>query len=299
MSTLNGDTMRNLFLALNGLLNKGLGEADRDYLQWCNILQSSALTEEYPIMMLTGSMREWIGERVVHEISGQKLTVRNRDYEHTEMIPRNMIEDDQIAFFGQVFTEMGLNAGNLWSELATEALCNPGDWADGKPFYGERKFGRATIDNKLGELALTAANYETARKRMMSFEDAAGKSLRLVPDTVIIGPENEGAARLIFEADLVADGQNATVSNIHKGECRILVNTGITGNYSKYWFLVNTRRPIKPITVQKRKEGPLQRWDRETDACVAERNENRYGLHYRGAAFASMPQLIVGSFPKA
>lgn len=299
MAGLNSEKLENLFIAINGNLNRGLSVADTDYLKWCNVLQSSTLTEEYPIMLLSGSMREWIGERVVHEISGEKLSVTNRDYEHTEKIPRNMIEDDQYSFFSQVFVEMGLNAGNLWSQLATDALCSPGNWADGKPFYGSRKFGRATIDNNMGPLELTASNYESARRRMMGFMDAAGNSLRLVPDTIIVGPENEGAARLIFEAELIADGSNATVSNIHKNECRILVNTGMIGKYAKYWFLINTKRPVKPITVQKRKEGTLQRWDKDSDDCVRKWNQCEYGLHYRGAAFASLPQLIVGAFPTA
>ena len=109
----------------------------------------------------------------------------------------------------------------------------------------------------------------------------------------------EGTARMIFEAELVNDGQNAAISNIHRGECKIMVNTGITGPYAKYWFLVNTSRGVKPITVQKRKQGPLVRWDREDSPCVMDHNVNRYGLHYRGAAVASMPHLVIGSFPAA
>lgn len=81
MAGLNSEKLENLFIAINGNLNRGLSVADTDYLKWCNVLQSSTLTEEYPIMLLSGSMREWIGERVVHEISGEKLSVTNRDYE--------------------------------------------------------------------------------------------------------------------------------------------------------------------------------------------------------------------------
>lgn len=290
---------RNLFIALNTYLNRGLSAADKDYEKWCNIINSGTGIEEYPIAIITGSMREWIGERIIHEISGNKLTVVNRDYEHTEQIPRNDIEDDKYGFFGPVFQEMGINAGNLWSQLATEALCNPGNWADGKPFFGSRKFGKATINNTMDTAALTFANYETARKRMMSFQGADGKPLRLVPDTLMVGPDLEGTARMIFECELINDGQNATISNIHKGECQILVNNCMVGDYAKYWFLFCTSRGYKPVVVQKRKIGALQHWDQESCDCVMQYNVNRYGLHYRGAAFASMPHLVIGGFATA
>lgn len=296
---LNDANMRILFTGLNAALNKGLQQADTDYLEWCNVVNSGAMIEEYPIMMMTGSMREWVGARVINSISGKKLSVQNRDFEHTEEINRNRIEDDQIGFYNIAFQGMGVQAGNLWAELATEALCSPGNWADGKPFYGSRKFGKATVNNSMGNLPLSIANYEAARARMMGFCGADGKSLRLVPDTILVGPELEGTARMIFEAELVNDGQNAAISNIHRGECKIMVNTGITGPYAKYWFLVNTSRGVKPITVQKRKQGPLVRWDREDSPCVMDHNVNRYGLHYRGAAVASMPHLVIGSFPAA
>ncbi len=296
---LNDANMGILFTGLKAALYKGIHQADIDYLEWCNVVNSSAMIEEYPIMMITGSMREWVGPRVINYISGQKLSVQNRDFEHTEEIDRNRIEDDQIGFYSVAFQEMGLQAGNLWAELATEALCNPGNWADGKPFYGSREFGKATVNNSMGNLPLSIANYEAARARMMGFCGADGKSLRLVPDTILVGPDLEGTARMIFEAELVNDGHNAAISNIHRKECRIMVNTGITGPYAKYWFLVNTSRGVKPITIQKRKEGPLIRWDREDSPCVMEHNVNRYGIHYRGAAVASMPHLVIGSFPPA
>ena len=262
-------------------------------------------------LALKNSVAEYISgeEKQIEELKAQledldtslndKESISRQIDNLTEEIDRNRIEDDQIGFFNIAFQEMGVQAGNLWAELATEALCSPGNWADGKPFYGSRKFGKATVNNSMGNLPLSIANYEAARARMMGFCGADGKSLRLVPDTILVGPELEGTARMIFEAELVNDGQNAAISNIHRGECKIMVNTGITGPYAKYWFLVNTSRGVKPITVQKRKQGPLVRWDREDSPCVMDHNVNRYGLHYRGAAVAAMPHLVIGSFPAA
>lgn len=295
---LSRENLDTLFTGFQALLNRGLEQADTSYLKWCDEVNSSTAEEIYPITVLTGSMREWIGERMIHSIDFKKMTVRNRDFEHTEAIPANAVEDDQFNIYGRCFTVMGVNSGNLWGELATEALCNPGAWADGKSFYAKRKFGKAEIDNSLGTAELTIENYEVARKRMMAFCGADGKPLRLVPDTVIVGPDLEGLAKTIFEADLVNNGQDVAVSNIHKGECEVCVNYGMTGTYAKYWFIACTKRGIKPITVQKRKVGSLIRKDKDGDERAFWKNEFIYGIHNRGAALAAMPHLIVGSFPE-
>lgn len=294
---LNQRNLDMLFTGYQALLNRGIEQADKSYLKWCDVVNSSTKAEIYPILTLTGSMREWIGDRVIHSASAKNMTVCNRDFERTESVPANAIEDDRYNMFGRLFTMMGVDAGNLWAELATEALCAPGNWADGKAFYGPHEFGAANINNLLGTKELSTVNYEEARKRMMSFCGADGKPLRLVPDLIIVGPDLEGAAKTIFEADLVNDGQNAAVSNIHKGECEVCVNYGMTGEYAKYWFIVCTKRGIKPITVQKRKDGPLIRKDQGGDESVFWKNECHYGYHSRGAALAAMPHLVVGSFP--
>lgn len=294
---LSRENLDSLFTGFQALLNRGLEQADTSYLKWCDEVRSSTAAEIYPLLTLSGSMREWIGDRVINSASPEKMTLANVDYERTESVPANAVADDRYNVYGRIFTLMGVDAGNLWAELATKALCEPGNWADGSPFYGPHEFGVTTIDNNLGTLELTVKNYETARKRMMSFCGADGKPLRLVPDTIIVGPDLEGLAKMIFEADLVNDGTNAAVSNIHRGECEICVNYGMTGTYAKYWFIVCTKRGIKPIVVQKRKDGPLVRKDKDTDDVVFWQNDLVFGYHSRGAALASMPHLIIGSFP--
>lgn len=290
---LNVNTMDALFTALNASLNKGIAQAWNGWQKFAMVINSNSSVERYPVMLIEGTMREWIGPRVVHTLSGKTLDVRNRDYEHTESVSRNDIEDDTIGLYSPVFEAMGVNAANLWGMLATEALCNPGNWADGAAFYkSDRQFGRATINNLVsGELSLE--NYETARTRMLSFCDASGSPLGLMPDLLVVGPELEGVAKQILKADLVADG-TMTVSNVHKDEAEIVVDPFMVGDHSAKWFLICTTRGVRPVAVQKRKEGALIRWDADSDVCVKEHNRNDYGLHYRGAAAAVGPHLVIG-----
>jgi len=219
--------------------------------------------------------------------------VVNKDYEHTEGVNRNDIEDDNIGFYEALFVEMGLNAANLWGELAAAALTAGGNWADGIAFFSaSRKIGKATINNVVNS-ALSVSAYETARSQMMQFCKPDKTPIGLIPDTLMVGPTLEGTARRILKAELVIEN-NTTVSNIHKDECEVLVNPYLVGDHANKWYLMNTKRGIKPLVVQKRKTGSLQRWDKDSDPCVKDKNRCEYGLHYRGAAALVAPQLIIG-----
>lgn len=282
-----------LFTALNTSLNKGLAQADTTWTKWCNVIPSKGAIESYPITLVSGSMRKWIGDRQRNELSAKKLDVLNLDFEHTESVSRNSIEDDSIGVYNPLFEAMGINAANLWPQLATEALEANGKWADGLAFFlTNRKFGKATIENKF-TLALTADNYETVRGKMMAYKGADGKPLGIIPTAIMVGATLEKTAKRIFKAEIVAE-DGVAVSNINAGELEIIVNPFIS---DASWYVMCLNRGIKPIAVQQRKKGAMTRMDKDDSPSVFERNENDYGLHYRGAATGAMPQLITQSIP--
>lgn len=285
------EVMNALYTALNASLNKGLATSWNGYTRWSNIIPSNAAAEKYPMTIVTGGMREWIGERVINRLSGEFLTVLNRDFEHLEAVNRNDIADDNIGMYAPMFESMGIDAGNLWARLATAALLSPGKWADKANFYSPtRKLGRATYNNVVNE-ALSATTYETARGLMMGYMDTTGGNpLGLVPDLLVVGPALEKTARKILAASMVVE-DGVAVDNVHKDECEIQVNPYIPG---AQWFLMNTKRGVKPVSVQKRQEGQMKRWDQDSDTCVKDKNENHYGLHYRGAAVGTAPVLVIG-----
>ena len=282
-----------LFTALNAALLKGLAKTWTGWQKWAMTVQSSGAGETYPLALVTGGMREWIGPRVRNKLDTGKLTVLNKDYEHEEAVGRNDIEDDHIGMYAPIFEAMGVDAGNLWGRLATSALTDAGNWADGAPFFGTRTLGKRNSVSNTVSGALSLSTYGTARARMMGFCDAAGNPLGLVPDLLMVGPSNESAAKSILSADLVVSG-GSTVSNTHKGEGEVQVNPYLVGDHAGKWFLFCTTRGLKAVAVQKRKEGQLVRFDRDSDDCVRDRNECLYDLHYRGNAAAVQPLLVIG-----
>ncbi len=88
-----------------------------------------------------------------------------------------------------------------------------------------------------------------------------------------------------FDTDhpvIQADGSTASVSNIQAGA-------------GTPWFLLDTRRPLKPLILQVRKEPAFVRLDQPTDENVFMRDELLYGVDDRKNVGFGFWQMAFGS----
>lgn len=65
---------------------------------------------------LTG-MREWLGSRLIDNLSEASYTIINKSFEKTIGVSRDAIEDDNLGMYSDGFTMMGDAAGRLPEEL--------------------------------------------------------------------------------------------------------------------------------------------------------------------------------------
>lgn len=68
---------------------------------------STADIENYGWMKELPGMREWVGQRVVHNLEASGAQLRNKNYEHTIGVDRNNIEDDKLGIFAPMFSMQG------------------------------------------------------------------------------------------------------------------------------------------------------------------------------------------------
>ena len=79
---------------------------------------------------------------------------------------------------------------------------------DGQPFFSaSHKVGKKTVSNK-GTAKLTMASYIAARAAIMSLTNSKGEPLGLIPDTLVVPPALESAARDILIADQINGTKN-------------------------------------------------------------------------------------------
>lgn len=248
---------------------------------------------ELPFFEAFSFMRKWIGPRQVKNLQARKLILREAAYEDTLGIPMREIETDNWGLYANSIAQMGVNAKNLWDRLAVEALTGDENWIDGKKFFvADRKYGKSTICNKTTS-ALSASTFNAAYEAMSGYCGQNGEPLGIIPDTLIVGPKNRTKAFEILNAKLVSDG-TTTVDNPNLGVCKAIVNPRLVGACDDYWFLACCGGPIKPVVIQKSKEGALVSLNQPTDECVFTEGQALYGTDAYGSAACAFPHLIYG-----
>lgn len=85
---------------------------------------SASRDETYAWLGNLPTMREWIGPRVVNNLSAYGFTIANRKFESTVSVAREDFEDDRLGTFKPAFAEMGSMASRHPDELVFGLLKN-------------------------------------------------------------------------------------------------------------------------------------------------------------------------------
>lgn len=293
---INQSTIRDTFQSFNTVFNMAFQEVKPQFSRVAMEVPSETKDETYAWLGAVPSMREWIGEREVKNLSSYGYTIQNRDFELTVSVPRNDIEDDSIGVYKPMFQDLAYSAGrhpdklvfSLFSKSFSEKCF------DGKPFVSEShaseiKGKNAIVQSNKGTDILTPDSYSAARSSMMALFDDAGNPLYIVPDLLVVAPQNEAVARKIVYAEEIGNE-----TNVFKGTADILVVPELATN-PKQWFLLCTTRPVKPFIFQNRRKPQLVGKDSPTDDNVFWKKAFVYGVDMRCNAGYGLWQLAYGS----
>ncbi|GAA6428453.1 Mu-like prophage major head subunit gpT family protein [Dielma fastidiosa] len=275
----------------SAMFQKAFAETKTKWQKIATEVPSNTSDENYGWLGQFPSLREWIGERQIKNMTASEYTIKNKDYEATVAVKRNDIEDDKLGIYAPMMQDMGYSAA-IWPEDLVFSLLKDGftkTCYDKKPFFStDHKVAKANVSNK-GAAKLSAKAYGEARAAMMSFKNDEGKPLKIMPNVLEVPPALEGEALKIVTADQIEG-----TTNIYKGTAEVLVAPELAGK-DTCWFLLDTNRPLKPFIFQKRKAPKLNVLNQENDQNVFMRNEYLYGIDARGNAGYGFWQMAYGS----
>lgn len=287
---INPQNLRGIYTAFNTLFTQAFDGQKPTYEKIATVVPSTTESETYAWLGDIPGMREWVGDREIQNLTGSDYTIKNKDFELTVGVDRNAIEDDKIGLYRPSIQMLGESAAMHPDELVYELLAS-GFTAlcyDGKAFFAAAHVvGENAVSNKLTD-KLTPEAYKTARAMMMNFKNSKGRSLGLVPDLLVVPPALEAAARDILVADFV----NGT-KNTMQGTADIHVEPRLKSDSA--WFLLCTKRPIKPLIYQQRKKAKFVSKTAETDDNVFMSKKFLYGADSRGNAGFAFWQMAIGS----
>lgn len=287
----NQANLHGLTVGYSTAFNKSFENMQPNYQKVATVVPSATGEQDYKWLGQIPTMREWIGEREIQSLAAYDYTIKNKKFERTIGVPRDDIEDDKYGVYSTYFSNMGEAAAMHPDELVFGAMMDGFIKAcyDGKPFFAENhESGGRTYSNK-GNERLSRESYKMARKSIMSIMGDKGKSLKLVPDLLVVSPALEEEARLILEADQISG-----TTNVLKGTAKLHVEP-MLAEHEDYWFLLCTNRFLKPFIYQIRKAPKFVSLTKETDENVFMLDEFLYGVDGRSNAGYGFWQMAYGS----
>src|SRR5678816_379038 len=162
---------------------------------------SSTRSNTYGWMARLQKVREWLGPRVLQNLSTHSYTLENKSYEDTVGVDRDDIDDDNLGIYNPLMAEMA-RAGRKWPDQLLKTVLQAG--TSGLGFDGVAFFAAThpldpagNQSNNFTGTALTAANWPVVRAAMRAYKGEGGGALVGEPSLLIVPPQLEDEAKTI------------------------------------------------------------------------------------------------------
>jgi len=199
------------------------------YTAVATIVPSSNKSNTYGWLGQWPGFREWVGDRTLKSMKEHAYSIINKDYESTLAVDRNDIEDDELAVYGPMMTEMGHAASVFPDELVFPQL---------------------------------TAGFSTLCYDGQYFFDTDHP----------VAVEVDGT------------GTSSSLSNV-------VIDAGYSGDN---WYLLDTKRSLKPLIFQDRKGMQFVAMDNPNDEAVFTNKTFRYGVDTRCNVGYGFWQMAIG-----
>lgn len=257
---------------------------------------STSKSEDYYFLDALPGMRKLVGEVVIKNLSGQKYTIANEEWEDTIQVDQFDIETDNHRFYEPRFRALAVAAAQHVDELVCQLLGAGFDTEcyTGKNFFDsnhEPKKGGVKFSN-VGVKKLSAANFRIGRDSLIGRLNAEGRSMGLGRKLVlIVAHGNASLAREIVVADRNANG----AYNVDVGTAELVVWPQLAAVNPDAWFILETGLPLRPLIVQMQKEPDVAAVTNPDDSYVVLNHKFIYQAYGRYNAGYGLPELAYGS----
>lgn len=134
---INQDTLSLAFDGFKTVFSDAFAAMEPDWPKIAMEVPSGSASETFGWLGTFPGMREWLGPRVIKNLSATGFTIENKLFEATVSVRRQDIEDDRLGLFKPVFAELGGNAKRHPEELIFSLLKNgfTSNGIDGQFFF--------------------------------------------------------------------------------------------------------------------------------------------------------------------
>ena len=288
-----------VFRSLSAEFNNAYSKAATTWMAVAMLVNSTTKSEEYPWLEAFPQMRKWVGERVIKQLAAHAYRLENEDWEATIEIDKNDFSDDRLQMYSAQ-ARTAAEAAAVWADEMVMAAINNSfarTCHDGQNFFDTDHplAGAADFSNKLtaqlkaDTQANAAASFGAAEIALMEMADPEGRPMGLMPKTLLVPPALKATANTLMTADRLDDKPNP-----YKGAAEVECNARLTSRTA--WFLLaEGAGGLKPFLWQLRQQPQIDSVMDPTNPHVFMTRNYLFGIHGRGVAGYTLPQLAVGS----
>lgn len=290
INPINAALLDNIATGFNAVFNESFELADKDanYSKIATIMESNNATEHYAWLGDFPSMREWVDERTLSDLTAYDYSIKKKDWEVTIEVDRDDIIFDRINMVKPRIVDMANSVPYHYDEMLIGLLSANGICFDGKAFFAaDHAYGGITYSN-IGDKKLTQESFLAARTGMMTIKSDTGRNMFIKPNLLIVPPELELTALKIIAAD-----QENGSSNLTKGMTELIVSPFITNPNG--WYLLDTARAIRPLILQITKKPEFVAMNKPEDERAFMAKKFRYGVDTMDNAGYGLWQLAFYS----
>lgn len=242
---------------------------------------------------LIGTLNEWVGDRVAGNLKGRSVTLTPRHWEKSVKLNRDHFADDNLGLCRESMNGLSMTVNmDYRAKVAAELLYGftRVGW-DGKAIFANdhpyvRDGVAGTIDN-LSALNVGATGLAAAISYFDNLVGPDGGRLYVQPDLLVCAPGQRADAEALLKAPTGAAG----ATNIDYQRLDLMIEPGFT---DKYWMVLCTRGPVKPVRLVKRQMAQMA-WTGLNPAEWQAQNDITAGVDARHDAIWTSYQFAWGS----
>ncbi|WP_439596464.1 Mu-like prophage major head subunit gpT family protein [Falsiroseomonas sp.] len=121
---INSGNLRSLYTGFSAAFQVGLTGAPSQWRRIAMEVPSTTKANDYGWLKDLPKIREWIGERVLHNLETGDYRLVNKPWELTIGVDKDDIEDDNLGLYTPMFQQIGQNTAEFPDELVFEVAAN-------------------------------------------------------------------------------------------------------------------------------------------------------------------------------
>jgi phage major head subunit gpT-like protein len=297
---LSGANLRAVSTGYQTVFNKALDQLLKEpsaHQRVATVINTNRAFEEYHWLGDVPAMAAWSGETVFKDVRAESYDLTCVRYSAGIEVNKDTIQDDNLGIVEPRIKGMAQAAASWFNDLvfsqltlANSALCYDGQ-ALASTAHPNGPAG-ANQSNK-GTGALTQTTFDAGWQAMAILRSEEDRPLNIQPDLLVVGPKLRVTALEIAKANLRETGSaGAAIDNVNKGLVDVYVCPYLVGTYDDYWFLMDTKKAVKPLILQVRESPKFVAQDQLSDEHVFVRNMLRYKVEGRAVAGYGLWQTV-------